>query len=225
MKTWLSYSTLSLAIISIVAISAPCYAETPTPKTITPPIVDGAAQQPAASAATAQPVAPNETVGVPIAIPVVEDDPLKDIVIHKRPEDFATAQRLALQNRDERSVMIQKSIVCVQQATTMEELTGCQTDERKTLDKIRLSYCDTMVSFFNSKQFMPKRNKDNKANNKQNADSAKAGLDDTNDDNVGNDAQVKPTKQKATECDKALAAVTGKPVPRRNSVQEQEAPQ
>ena len=228
MKISLSCSFLSLAMISFVSLALPCHAETPAAKeipaakTAAPPAAAGTTAQPATSAvpnvvpaaapvagqppAAVDPAVVDPTAGVPIAIPVVEDDPLKDIVIHKRPEDFASAQLLALQNRDERSVMLQKSIACVQQSATMEDLAACQADERKELDKIRLSYCDTMVSFLNGNQNMPGRIK---RNNKAAATPAAAG-------DAAADAQP-ARQQRGTECDRALAAVTGKPVPRRDA--------
>lgn len=106
-----------------------------------------------------------------------ENDPLKGIVIHPRPEDFATAQQLALQNRDERLAMLHKSIECVQKATNVEDLSNCQKEERKSLDIIWLSYCDTMVSFL-----------------------------------PGMAVRNRAIPQRATECERAHSAVTGKPM-------------
>ncbi len=209
MKTWLSCSILSLAMVALVSIGAPSHAETPAvkeapvAKTVVPPAA--ASAQSSAPANPTAPVAGGQPAAAQHAA-VDEDDPLKGIVIHKRPEDFAGAQHLALQNRDERAAMLQKSIACVQQAATMEDLASCQADERKELDKIRLSYCDTMVSFLNGNQNMPKRNKGK----------GKAGAADTTAGVADTAADAQPERQRGTECDRALATVTGKPVPRRD---------
>lgn len=101
---------------------------------------------------------------------------LNDVKVLPRPQDFATAQQLAVQNRNDRMTMLQNSIACVKQATTMEGIYRCQSQEGMELAKIRLAYCDTTVSF--------------------------------------------PTKtgRKApayTECERAMAAVVGKKLPRR----------
>jgi hypothetical protein len=75
------------------------------------------------------------------------DDPLKDVPMYPHPQDFATAQQLALQNRQDRVTMLQDSITCIQQATTMDDIHACQNTEGKSLKKIRLSYCDTDLSW------------------------------------------------------------------------------
>ncbi len=189
MKKWLSYACMSIATVALMSAHLPAHAEVAAAKE------DPAkATQPAAAPAPAAQPAAVAPAPAPVAAPVSEEDPLRDIVIHKRPDDFASAQKLALQNRDERAVMLQRSIACVQQASTMDDLAACQADERKALDKIRLSYCDTMVSFLNGNQNMPKRQGGPRPNS---------------------GADAKPARQKATECDKALAAVTGKPIPPR----------
>lgn len=192
MKKWLSYACLSITTFTLMASSLPAHAEIAAAVKEAQP---AKAAQPAAAPAAPTPDAAAAPAAAPAPVAAApEEDPLKDIVIHKRPDDFASAQKLALQNRDERAAMLQKSIACVQQASTMDELAACQSDERKALDKIRLSYCDTMVSFLNGNQNMPKRQGGARANS-------------------GADAQ--PARQKATECDKALAAVTGKAIPPR----------
>lgn len=190
---------LSLALFSFAMLAVPAVAQTaagaPAAKAATPP----SAAQPAA----AQPTAAQPVPGQPAAAPntvapsapvlqkeVLDDDEikevLKDIVIHKHPDTFADAQQLALQNRQERMDMLQKSTECVQKATNVEELYACQADERKSLDKIWLSYCDTTVSFLGAKRVGKKNNNPN----------ANANLE---------------AKPKVSECDRAMSAVTGRP--------------
>lgn len=74
-------------------------------------------------------------------------DPLKDITILKRPEDFPSALKLAIQNRIERITMLQGSLACVQQATNMDDIRACQAEEGNNIAKIRLEYCDTTISW------------------------------------------------------------------------------
>ncbi len=183
--------------------TAPAFAETaaaPAAKPVTPPVAGTTAPSAAAAAVPAvgqampgQPAAAPNTVAP--AAPVLKreelDDEeikevLKDIVIHKHPADFAGAQQLALQNRQERMDMLVKSTECVQKATTVEDLYTCQADERKSLDKIWLSYCDTTVSFLGAKRVGQKNNNPN-----GNANLA--------------------ARPKVSECDRAMSAVTGRP--------------
>ena len=219
MKTWLSYTLLFLALISFV----PAYAQTEAAKTDSATTKQDSATKPASQPVANVPAQQGAWLGSqpPVAqpgqadaataaapVPAIEEDPLKNIVIHKHPEDFATAQQLALQNRDERSTLLQKSITCVQQATTMDELTACQADERKELDKIRLSYCNTQMSQLGANVNLPKNRKGKGKGKDKGKD--KAAVD---GEVLADGAEpAKPAKQKPTACDKALAAVTGKPM-------------
>lgn len=112
-----------------------------------------------------------------------EVDPLKDIVIYPRPEDFPSAQHLALQNREERLALVQKAIECIEHSKNINDIYACQMEERKALDRIWLSYCNTTLSFLSGVRAMPK---------------------------PGQDPNSIP---RTADCDKALSAVTGKPLP------------
>ncbi len=218
MKKFTMNKFLSFAFISFAILAAPAFAETtagaPDAKTVTPPV----AAHPAAAPAAAHAATPGAPGAVPAAAPAATpgqpaaaaapnpnaiapttpqlpvdvltdeavEDTLKDIVMHKRPNDFAGAQQLAVQNRQERMEMLQKSMECVQKAATVEDLYACQADERKNLDKIWLSYCDTTVSFLGTRRVA--KNNNGKGNPQLEA------------------------RPKASECDRAMAAVTGRPV-------------
>ena len=80
------------------------------------------------------------------------EDILKDIVIHPRPTDFATAQQLALQSREERIEKVEEVIACIENAKNMEDFYVCQKNETDSLAKVRLAYCDTTVSFYVKKK-------------------------------------------------------------------------
>lgn len=193
---------LSLACLSFAMLTAPALAETTAAasdaKAPAPVAVQAAAQGTAAATTPGQPV-PGQPAVKPNTVapsaPVLQKeeldddeikDVLKDIVIHKHPDTFSDAQQLALQNRQERMEMLQKSTECVQKATNVEELYACQADERKSLDKIWLSYCDTTVSFLGAKR----------ANKKNGNANSNANLE---------------AKPKVSECDRAMSAVTGRP--------------
>lgn len=241
MKACLSYSFLSLAIVLIVSIAVPVYAETtpaketPAAKTPIVPAADAATKVVAPGAVeqppVVQPLATQPSLGKPLAVqpqaaqpavtppdtaavaraPVEQDDPLKDITIYKQPDSFAAAQQLAVQYREENIAQLQKSILCVQQATTMDDLTACQKDERREFDKIRLSYCDTMVGSYGTNKNMPKANKGQGKGKGKGKDKNKSV------DTAAESTDAMPPRQKKTECDKALAAVTGKRMPRGNT--------
>lgn len=76
-----------------------------------------------------------------------DPDALKDIPVYQRPSDFETIQKLAEQNRLERMNMLQTAITCIQQAINIDDIHNCQDEETTTLKKIRLSYCDTNLSW------------------------------------------------------------------------------
>lgn len=80
-----------------------------------------------------------------VTVPLRADDDAqpKDVPIYPRPQDFATAQQLALQNRQERISLMQRSAACIQQSTTFQEMTACRQKEAEFLNKIWLSYCDS----------------------------------------------------------------------------------
>lgn len=200
MKNFLSFAFVSFALLAV-----PAFAETPAAapdaKTVAQPVAAAPASAPGAAPAAvpvavpgqpaAAPAGPN-TIAPSTPQPKTEvltdeavEDVLKDITMHKRPNDFAGAQQLAIQNRQERMEMLQKSMECVQKAATVEDLYACQADERKSLDKIWLSYCDTTVSFLGTRRVA----KNNAKGNQQ--------------------LEARP---KASECDRAMAAVTGRPV-------------
>lgn len=78
--------------------------------------------------------------------PTKPNDPLQDITIYGHPEDFATAQQLALQNRAERIEKIEEVIECIQSAKSIEDINVCQKKEKTDLAKVRLAYCGTGVA-------------------------------------------------------------------------------
>lgn len=123
------------------------------------------------------------------------EDILKDITIYPRPEDFATAQKLAIQNREERLDLVHKAIECVQHSKSINDIYNCQNEERKALDRVWLSYCNTTLSFLNGVRKMPK---------------------------PGQDPGSLP---RTADCERALAAVTGKPQPKFNNQQQQQQQQ
>ena len=125
------------------------------------------------------------------------DDPLKDITIHKHPADFAEAQQLAVQNREERMANLQESMACVQRATKMDDLADCQKAEGKGLAVINLSYCDTGLSWPNSRK--NKGGNGGKSKIVGQGTSAQAQPDQANADN-----------SEFTACELAMYNVTGK---------------
>jgi hypothetical protein len=72
---------------------------------------------------------------------------MKNVHIHPKPKDFADMQRLALLNRQERRELNARTTACIQGAKTPEDIYNCQETERRTLTLIRLSFCDTGLSF------------------------------------------------------------------------------
>lgn len=129
------------------------------------------------------------TVAAPPASPA---DMIKDIPIYPRPETFEDAQKMALQNRQERLVLLQNVINCIQQATTIDDISRCQADEAKDIATIRLSYCDTDMSWGSMR----------KIRNQKNAKPA---------DTVANAvAGGAPPPPRSTECQKAIEFLTGK---------------
>lgn len=79
--------------------------------------------------------------------PMRAEDILREVTIHQRPSDFASAQHLAWQSRAERVERIQEIITCIDQAANMDDILSCQTRETDALAKIRLAYCNTNVSW------------------------------------------------------------------------------
>jgi hypothetical protein len=152
---------------------------------------------PAAPAATSAAPAPaaaplNDAASAEDAANVAEI--IKNTAIHPRPKDFAEAQQLALQNRGERLEMLNRSLACVQGAKTMEDLAVCQRDEGKSLAVIRLSYCDSTVSFPSRRQ-----------RTLRNAEGAP------------NTAPAEHQAVIVSECEKAIATITGAPPPGRDA--------
>lgn len=183
--------------------------QTPSVPGNPPPAVPPAAKAGEGTAKT-DPATKAPDVKQPVATdanqPAVDEDPLKGITIHERPTDFAGAQQLARQNREDRIALMQSAIRCIQQAANMDELTECLKDERKDMDKVWLSYCDTNIGPLNSKSNIPKKDRNRKNRNlQQAAPSADA----------SQPADSPPEKIKATECERALSAVTGKPIPKK----------
>jgi hypothetical protein len=73
-------------------------------------------------------------------------DPYEGIVMYQHADDFSTLQQLAVQNRSDRIVLMQQSLACFQQASTIDDIYRCRIDEGKALNRIRLTYCETGVA-------------------------------------------------------------------------------
>lgn len=121
-------------------------------------------------------------------VPQKAEDLLRDVMIFDRPADFATAQQLAYQSRADRVARVQEIMACIDQAANMDDFEACQVKEAEALAKIRLAYCNTNVSW-------PDKNK------------------------VQSRAEAKGVNKlifDASECEKAMANLTGTPIRKRN---------
>lgn len=112
-------------------------------------------------AITFGPLRAEEATSVTPSKPAVDNAAAVDgVVLYKHPEDFDSAQQLAIQNRLDRIDGIKAAMNCIQKATTMDDIHACQQKGLEETAKIRLAYCDTGMSWITDGQirYPPLRN-------------------------------------------------------------------